>query len=30
MESAVDDEIENGELSPAFRTAEEGVKWLKE
>jgi AbrB family looped-hinge helix DNA binding protein len=30
MESTADDEIENGELSPAFGTAEEGVKWLKE
>ena len=30
MESEVDDEIESGRLSPAFRTAEEGAKWLKE
>jgi AbrB family looped-hinge helix DNA binding protein len=30
MESAVDVEIEDGELSPAFGTAEKGVKWLKE
>jgi AbrB family looped-hinge helix DNA binding protein len=30
MEAGVDDEIENGLLSPAFGTAEEGAKWLKE
>jgi len=30
MEAAVDDEIEKGQLSPAFGTAEEGSKWLKE
>jgi AbrB family looped-hinge helix DNA binding protein len=30
MESAVDAEIERGQLSPAFGTAEEGAKWLKE
>jgi hypothetical protein len=30
MEAAVDEEIESGRLSPAFRTAEEGAKWLKE
>jgi len=30
MEAAVDDEIEKGQLSVAFGTAEEGAKWLKE
>ena len=30
MEAAVDDEIEKGQLSPVFGTAEEGAKWLKE
>ena len=30
MESEVDEEIEKNRLSPAFRTAEEGLEWLKE
>jgi len=30
VEAAVDDEIEKGHLSPAFGTAEDGAKWLKE
>ena len=30
MEDEVDKEIENNLLSPGFRTAEEGLKWLKE
>ena len=29
MESDVDEEIENHQISPKFRTAEEGLKWLK-
>jgi len=29
MEAAVDDEIEKGQLSPVFGTAEEGIEWLK-
>ena len=29
-EGEVDKEIENNLLSPEFRTAEEGLKWLKE
>ena len=29
-EAEVDKQIEKGELSPEFRTAEEGIKWLKE
>jgi AbrB family looped-hinge helix DNA binding protein len=29
-EAEVDEQIEKGELSPEFRTAEEGIKWLKE
>jgi len=28
-ETEVDEQIEKGELSPMFRTAEEGIKWLK-
>jgi AbrB family looped-hinge helix DNA binding protein len=30
MEADVDKEIERDELSPEFRKAEEGLKWLKE
>ena len=30
MEGEVDKEIEKNLLSPEFRTAEEGLKWLKE
>ena len=30
MEDEVDKEIENNLLSPGFRTAEEGLKWLRE
>lgn len=29
VESDVDSEIKNGKMSPEFRTAEEGAKWLK-
>jgi len=29
MESRVDDEIKEGHVSPKFKTAEEGLKWLK-
>ena len=29
VESDVDSEIKNGKMSPKFRTAEEGTKWLK-
>lgn len=29
MEASVDDEIKAGHVSPKFKTAEEGVKWLK-
>ena len=29
METSVDDEIEKGDVSPKFKTAEEGLKWLK-
>ncbi|MDY6862352.1 MAG: AbrB/MazE/SpoVT family DNA-binding domain-containing protein [Thermodesulfobacteriota bacterium] len=29
VESNVDGEIKNGKISPKFRTAEEGTKWLK-
>jgi len=29
VESDVDGEIKNGKISPKFRTAEEGTKWLK-
>ena len=29
METDVDGEIEKQQLSPKFRTAEEGIKWLK-
>ncbi len=28
-ETEVDEQIKKGELSPMFRTAEEGTKWLK-
>ncbi len=28
-EARVDDEIEKGLVSPTFKTAEEGLKWLK-
>jgi len=28
-ETEVDEQIKKGELSPMFRTAEEGIKWLK-
>jgi len=28
-EKEVDDEIDNQQVSPVFRTAEEGIKWLK-
>ncbi len=30
MEADVDKEIEKQQLSPRFRTSEEGTKWLKE
>ena len=30
MESEADKEIERHELSPEFKTAEQGIKWLKE
>jgi AbrB family looped-hinge helix DNA binding protein len=29
MESTVDDEMESGQVSPVFGTAEEGLQWLK-
>ena len=29
MEACVDDEIDKGLVSPTFKTAEEGLKWLK-
>ncbi len=29
MEGCVDGEIEKGVISPTFKTAEEGLKWLK-
>lgn len=29
METEVDEQIQKDELSPVFRTAEEGIKWLK-
>ncbi|MBC2713376.1 MAG: AbrB/MazE/SpoVT family DNA-binding domain-containing protein [Desulfosarcina sp.] len=29
MEARVDDEIKEGHVSPRFKTAEEGSKWLK-
>ncbi len=29
MEARVDNEIEKGLVSPTFKTAEEGLKWLK-
>jgi len=29
MEACVNDEIEKGLVSPTFKTAEEGLKWLK-
>ncbi|GBE12342.1 MAG TPA: AbrB/MazE/SpoVT family DNA-binding domain-containing protein [Desulfobacteraceae bacterium] len=29
MEDGVDGEIEKGVISPTFKTAEEGLKWLK-
>lgn len=29
VESDLDSEIKNGKISPKFRTAEEGTKWLK-
>ena len=29
MEARVDDEIKEGHVSPKFKTAEEGLKWLK-
>ena len=29
VESDVDNEIKDGQLSPKFQTAEEGAKWLK-
>ena len=29
MEDGVDDEIKEGHVSPKFKTAEEGLKWLK-
>lgn len=28
-EAEVDQELKNGQLSPEFRTAEEGLRWLK-
>lgn len=30
MEADVDDEVKEGRVSPKFKTAEEGLKWLKE
>ena len=30
VEKNVDGQIEKGEVSPTFQTAEEGIKWLKE
>jgi len=30
MEADCDAEIENGRLSPEFKSAEEGLRWLKE
>jgi AbrB family looped-hinge helix DNA binding protein len=29
IEAEVDNEIETGRISPKFRTAQEGLKWLK-
>jgi len=29
MEAEVDEEIKKGQLSPKFKTAEKGIKWLK-
>jgi AbrB family looped-hinge helix DNA binding protein len=29
MEAEVDDELEKNELSPKFKSIEEGIKWLK-
>jgi len=29
VETSVDDEITEGHVSPKFKTAEEGLKWLK-
>ena len=29
MEARVDDEIKEGRVSPEFKTAEDGLKWLK-
>ena len=29
-EAVVDEQVQKGDLSPRFRTAEEGMKWLKE
>jgi len=29
MEACVDDEIKEGHVSPKFKTAEDGLKWLK-
>ena len=29
MEACIDDELEEGHVSPEFKTAEEGLKWLK-
>jgi len=29
MEARVDDEIKEGRVSPKFKTAEDGLKWLK-
>jgi len=29
MEARVDDEIKEGHVSPKFKTAEDGLKWLK-
>src|SRR3972149_1667184 len=28
-EKEVDEEVESGEVSPTFQTAEEGIEWLK-
>jgi hypothetical protein len=30
VEKNVDGQIEKGDVSPTFQTAEEGIKWLKE
>jgi AbrB family looped-hinge helix DNA binding protein len=30
MEAEVDEQIKKDELSPRFKTAEKGIKWLKE